>query len=339
MTPDDPVQRLCGLRGRKPKKAPGDRFPLRWAHEYLKADVGRASYPVDVTEGIVTWPMAGNDQWGDCVEAAEIHLEMATAVAVSAPLPSPTEAVLRYKEFTGATLPPGTGTTIADYLLDLYKAGLIKAFAPVDPSTLARADAFMAAGYGLLVGVTLTPNAETLFNEGRPWGSVTPITPTPRLGHCILRNAATQSTPDAIAKNVTWGAEQISTRAWDKACTDELWLIVTTEEQAAAFTKTLLADVAALGGTGGPTTPVPPPVPAPPAPTTPGPTPPTPVPSPTPTTPGTTTTGAQTTGPTTTAPPSPPTTNPIERLERDLADAEDALRQIEADEANPTDGG
>lgn len=246
-----------GELGRLPKRAEADRLALRWAHEYLVPGALPAPvYPIN-PEPVGAWGMAGNDVWGDCAQAALYHLWLSTALAASAngqggPVPAPTEAVNLYENYTGATSPPGPGTTLASFLQWAYGQGLVLAFAPVELSDLAQCDALMAAGFGLYVGATLTPSALAEFDQGQTWGD-TPTTPqpTPSLGHCLLRVGATGRRATDESTYVTWGELQDATRAWDVACTDEAWLIVTTEEQAALFEPELLADVAALGGTGG----------------------------------------------------------------------------------------
>jgi hypothetical protein len=207
--------------------------------------------------------MDGNDQYGDCGEAGIRHIEMSTAAGAGAPIPNVTtaEAVKEYLTYTGGQ---DNGVVLADFLLWLYKQKRILAFAPLDHTDLAQCDAFTAAGFGTYDGVSLTDNADQLFNSGKPWTLAHGAQPDPSEGHCITSVGATGPKDTDLDTKVTWGALQKATRAWTKACTDERWLVVTTEEQLAKFTPDLLADVEALGGTGGVTpTPVPTPTPSP----------------------------------------------------------------------------
>ena len=139
------------LRGRLPQKQGADRFPLRWAHEYLTTPLPAPTYPVDVSEGIAAWGMCGNDQYGDCGAAGEYHAEMSTAAAAGVPVPATyaSTAVDRYVAYTGVPTPPGPGVNLADYLLWCYQQGYIKAFAPVDHTNREQCDGIMQAGYGL----------------------------------------------------------------------------------------------------------------------------------------------------------------------------------------------
>ncbi len=241
------MPRQPGLTGRLPVKAPADRFPLKWAHEYLTTLLPTPRYPVDVTGGITDWGMLGNDQYGDCAEAGYRHVEMSTAVAAGAPVPvfTTAEAVAEYLWATGGA---DTGLNLADFLLKLYRRGRAKAFAPVDHTNRASVDYFTQFGYGLYLGVNLTGDAQQRFQQGLPWTVADGQTPDPSEGHCIVKTKADGADLDGY---VTWGAEQAATVEWSTACVEEAWLVVTTEEQVSMFEPQLLADINSLGGTGG----------------------------------------------------------------------------------------
>ncbi len=245
------TERIAGLRGRLPVKPEGKRFALCWAHEYLAAPVPPPVYPIDVTEGITDFGLLGNDTAGDCGEAGVRHVEMTTAIAAGLPLPTFTaqEALAEYFAFTGGQ---DTGVNLADFLLWLYKKGRIKAFAPVDHTNVALANALLAEFHALYCGVNLTDDANALFNAGQPWTVANGETPDPTEGHCIEKvRAMDPSLPGAMDGWVTWGAVQPSTVQWSAACLEEVWLVVTTEEQLARFTPVLLSEINALSGTGG----------------------------------------------------------------------------------------
>ena len=107
----------------------------------------------------------------------------------------------------------------------------------------------MTAFHGLYVGVNLTDDADSLFGNGQPWTVANGEKPDPNDGHCIVKVKADGQQTDTW---VTWGALQESTQAWTAACLDEAWAVVTTEDEAAILDMpALLADINALGGTGG----------------------------------------------------------------------------------------
>ncbi len=237
--------RASGHLGRLPVKSPETRFPIRFAHEYLAELLPVPPYPIDQTYGITGWGMLGNDRYGDCGEAGIRHIEMSTAAAASQTVPQIADqtAIDEYFAFTGGQ---DTGVNLADFLLWLYRKGRILGFAPVDHTNLASCDSLLALGHGLYCGVSLTDDAERLFAANQPWTTDQGQHPNPSLGHCIVKIAADGH---GLEHWLTWGASQSATAAWGATCLDEVWLVLTTEEQMAAFVPALVADIEALHGT------------------------------------------------------------------------------------------
>jgi len=264
------MSRTPGLRGRKPQRQGEDRFAIKWMHEYLEATPTPA-YPIDVSKGITDWGMLGNDQVGDCVPAAIAHDRMLAGAA-----PTTDEVVALYMKYDKNQ---DEGVVIADFLLWLFHQKLIEGFAPVAPATV---DPIMAEfNRGILLGVSLTDDAEQLFTDGKPWTVANGETADPSEGHGIL--LVKSQSVDGPKTVVTWGADQEYTLEWGKACIDEAWAIVTKDDMGDAAYAALLADLSALPHA----TDVPPPV-APPAPVEPpapepSPVPPAPTPEPEPT--------------------------------------------------------
>lgn len=271
------MTRTPGLKGLKPQRQGDERFAIKWMHEYLEA-TPTPSYPIDVSKGITDWQMLGNDQYGDCVPAAVAHDRMLAGAA-----PTAQEVEDLYLAYDNGV---DEGVVIADFLLYLFQKGLIEGFAPVAPSTV---DTIMAEfNRGILLGVSLTDDAEQLFTDEQPWGSGS-LTPDPNEGHGILLvKSQSASGPKTV---VTWGADQEYTLAWGQACVDEAWAIVTKDDMGDAAYAALLADLSALPHATDVPPSVEPPAPDPvppqpepePAPTpVPDPVPPTPVPDPAP---------------------------------------------------------
>jgi hypothetical protein len=258
----DMPARRSGKLGRLAQRKVGDRFAIRYAHEYLTVPIPVPVYPIDVSRGITSWGMLGNDQAGDCGEAGQLHYQMATGAD---PASFDTAGALaEYYAFTGGQ---DTGVVLADFLLWLYNKGEILGFAPVDLSNQFQHDALMQVFHGLYVGVSLTPEAMQQFDQGQPWDGTSPDR---QLGHCILQ-VGTAGVVGGYDVYVTWGADQKATQDWSKACKDEAWVIVTTWDQVDLLPG-LQADINALGGTGKSPVPAPPP-PAPDPPPQPPPTP------------------------------------------------------------------
>jgi hypothetical protein len=251
--------RQSGLRGRLPVKPPGERFNIQYVSSYLKEPLPAPTYPIDVSGGIVDWQMLGNGPdptlhvnggkpVGDCTFAGRQHLRMAKAAAGEEEEVWETTDQL-VTEYLAYDHGQDEGANIADLLLFWYQAGNIKAFAPVDHNDPAACDAAMTAFHGLYVGVNLTDDADALFGQGEPWTVANGERPDPAEGHCIVKVKADGHQFDTW---VTWGALEASTREWSSACLDEAWAVVTSEDEAARLDMpALLADIAALGGSGG----------------------------------------------------------------------------------------
>lgn len=267
------MPRTAGNRGRLPKKPEGERFALKYVHEYAGQPLPAPVYPVDVSGGITDWGMLGNGPdptltapyvpVGDCTFAGRQHLKMAKAAAdgESETWETSDELVAEYLAYDDGQ---DVGANIADLLLAWYKAGVILGFAPVDHTDPAAVDAAMAAFHGVYAGVQLTDDADQLFAEGEPWAVGPGEEPDPDEGHCIVKVAA--QGPGDYDTWVTWGALQESTTSWTQACLDEAWAVITSEDAASAVgldMDALRADIEALGGTGGNPGPEPAPEPAP----------------------------------------------------------------------------
>jgi hypothetical protein len=254
-----PNTRIAGQRGRLPVKPPAERFAIRYLSGYLRAPLPAPVYPVDVTGGISDWGMLGNgpdpvcttypDGVGDCTFAGRQHCKMAKAAAGGEieEWETSNEIVAEYLKYDHGH---DRGAQIADLLLHWYREGTILAFAPVDHTKPTAVDAAMAAFHGAYVGVNLTDDADTLFEQHKPWTTAGGQQPDPQDGHCIVKVAADGTEFDTW---VSWGAAQRSTLRWTAACLDEAWVIITQEDAGSANIDiaALRADIDALHGTGG----------------------------------------------------------------------------------------
>lgn len=240
-----------GLRGLLPPLAPEDRYPLKWAHEYLKA-LPYVTFPIDTRAGITALGMQDNDNWGDCVEAGEVHQEMTTAVyAGTGFTPDPHLALQRAQQYAGfPSNPPGPGTDMPTYYHQLWLAGLIKAWAPVNVTDKDTMLGLMQAGFGLQIGVSLCPINQQQFQDDQPWDPAGE-TPDPEDGHCVLWSFA--QGPDGPYEVGTWGVWWPASEDWIDTClvnnpSGQAYLLITTEEQLAKFEPDLVADLEAIGG-------------------------------------------------------------------------------------------
>lgn len=255
------MPRTAGLRGRLPVKPPGERFAIKYLYQYLSESLPPAVYPVDVSGGITDWGMLGNGPdptctthpqgVGDCYFAARQHYAMAKAAGDGAPMPTETsnQLVAEYLHYDHGQ---DVGVNVADVLLAEYRAGTILGFAPVDHTDREGSDAAMAKFHGLLLGADLTDDVNYLFENHEPWTVANGEMPDPNEGHCLLRVKSSGPGAHATSTDVTWGADQVSTAAWDAACIQEAWVVILSEDEIdPAALAALRADIDALDGTGG----------------------------------------------------------------------------------------
>lgn len=246
--------RTPGKRGKLPAKPSG----LRFVHEYAVEPLPAPRYPIDVSGGSAAdaWQMLGNGPdptctvapggVGDCTYCGRQHLRMAKAAAYKQAEKWETSNEL-VEEYLAYDHGQDDGAVISDLLLSWYRSGKILAFAPVDHSSIEAVDAAMQAFGGIYVGVNLTGDADDLFSEGLPWTVSDGQQPDPADGHCIV---GVKATPQGRTY-VTWGAEQEATAGWSAACVTEVYVLITSEDEAAKVDMpALTADIEALHGTG-----------------------------------------------------------------------------------------
>jgi hypothetical protein len=227
--------RVAGKTGRLPVKPVGERYAIGWLHDYIT--VPAPTYPVDVSKGITLWGMLGNDQQGDCVFAALAHDRMLAGAQPT------TEQVLA--EYALYDHGQDIGANIADYLLWKFQRGDIEAFVPVHPSNV---DGVMAElGRGIMLSANLTDDAQQLFQNDQAWTVANGETPDPNEGHCVLKVGSTgPMSQAAYGTCVTWGANQRMENAWQNACVDEAWAIVTKDDMGDQAFAALLTDLRRL---------------------------------------------------------------------------------------------
>ena len=248
--------------------------------------------------GVTVWGMLGNDTLSDCGPAAIEHSRIAKAAQGAAAdgtpiLPStfaaPTEAhtaswYFGYGISQGEPAPaPDQGVDNKSMLMYLYNitAGVIPtpagdditewAFAELDVTNPNEVHQALLDFHGVLMGCSLTDQAETEFSDHQPWTVTASEQPDPNNGHdtwLVAYDAEGETT-------VTWGALQRITVDWESAETAggdlDMWVIVTAEDAArvgmtAETFAALQAEIRALGGTVDPVAPPEPspaPVPAP----------------------------------------------------------------------------
>lgn len=194
--------------------------------------------------------MLGNDEWGDCTEAANGHIvELLTYYGLGRELQVTAAQVLtaytRVTGFNPLAGPPGrnptdNGAQVIDVLADFVTSGVadfrLSAYAEVnvgDPNEVKLA----VADFGCLsIAVDLPASAQQQFYANKPWtvkrndGGIAG-------GHCIVPCGYDESYVYAF----TWGAVVKIAWAWWRKYVTEAWAVVS---QAANATRT---DLVTLG--------------------------------------------------------------------------------------------
>lgn len=216
------VQFHHGVKKNDPRK------PRLYFRMFTKAGITPPA-SVDFT-GMPNIGMLGNDQYGDCVEAANGHIVeeqtfkgQGTEVGVTT-----AQALAEYSKITGFNPnDPNTdqGTMIQDGLNDLKKNGLashkIAAFAQVDTANMTEVKNAVAEFGAVSIGFEFPAFAMDQFNQGKPW-DVQSTNAGIEGGHCVLVVGY-----DANYLYVyTWGAVQKMTYAFWNKYVDEAWVVI-----------------------------------------------------------------------------------------------------------------
>lgn len=182
--------------------------------------------PAAVAAPHVTYPMAGNDTYGDCTIAGVVHTDQATASLTGEPWTYPGDPVVEaeYFKLTGGQ---DTGLVETNVLQVWTGPGLfghkLAAFAPLavkHTKTIKQGVALCGATY---MGVVVTQTDQERFAEGLPW--IVTDDHDPIGGHCIVYVGYNAQGPIAV----TWGKLQQVTWGWHAAQCEEGYVVITAE--------------------------------------------------------------------------------------------------------------
>lgn len=274
-----PVSKAYGWVERDPNEE-----MLRLKH-FLAGGEYSGNVPTVVNNGssISQWPAMGNNDYGDCVEAAGGHaIQVYSKDGQGAELVQSDQSVLQvYTDVTGFNPNnPNTdqGTDIPTFLnwwvSNPYPGGPnILGWASLDPSDAAERQAARYLFGGEFIGFNCPRSAETQFDAGQEWTVPAPRTSGAQIvgGHCIW---IPQSTLGLSTGGPTWGGYTQISAAFDHKYVSETyvvfsetWVPPTGVLASGVDWNGLNAAVQEMFGTTGaftgPTNPVPPPPPAP----------------------------------------------------------------------------
>lgn len=185
---------------------------------YLTSQLAPPPASVDYANPVTTWPMMGNDQYGDCTCAAAGHMiEEWTANTGTIEVLPDTTILKTYNHFAHGN--PDAGANMLDVLKYWRSSGIgkdkIMAFAQLEPQNDVQLQDAVSIFGNCYIGLAL-PNfavAQGTNFLDIPWevpagGAVGDAAPNPNNGHCVPAVAYDQRTITVV----TWGA--LKTMSW-----------------------------------------------------------------------------------------------------------------------------
>ncbi len=222
------MSRTAGLRGALPPVTP---HPFKSLRQYLVGELESPTGPFGYGTSL-TYPMALNDQLGDCTIAGKVHLDEIVANLLGQPYTYPGDDAVKAAYF-GLTGGPDSGLELSTVIKAWSSpAGLLgtklagAATIDVKDEDL-MAEALFNFG-ALYVAVNLPESAENQFNADLPW--TLGGNEQPEGGHCVVLNAAQSLTTSGRTVGdfgvVTWGAETACTDNWWRDFAAEAWVLI-----------------------------------------------------------------------------------------------------------------
>jgi hypothetical protein len=188
----------------------------------------------EVPSAVASWPMDGNDRYGDCTMAAAAHLIQCWNALTGRQDTVPTEqqVVDAYEKLTGGQ---DTGLVESNVLKSWQNTGFwgntIVGYAPVNVHDLTALRQTITLFGGVYAGVQLPTNAMQQFKDGRPWALEPGWQQQPiEGGHAIPLLGYDQQWVYAI----TWATVQKVSWDWWHTYGDEAWAVLAQEYKEAA---------------------------------------------------------------------------------------------------------
>jgi hypothetical protein len=238
-------ERKHGLYGKANPQFP---VGLKDLKAYVKAGMELPAPPDTVNDysGVASWPMDGNDKYGDCTMAAAAH-SIQTWNAVTKRTDSvPTEQSV-VGEYLQLTHGADSGLVEANVLKTWRGTGLwgnkIVGYAPVNVHDLNQLKQAIFL-YGLAyVGIQVPANAQTQFEDGKPWALEAGWQSQQIVGGHAIPIVGYDA---QYLQVVTWGALQPMAYDWWQTYGDEAWAILPQQfKEAEGYNNLNLAQLAA----------------------------------------------------------------------------------------------
>jgi hypothetical protein len=212
--------RTAGKRGRLPSQ----KLDMGTLHDYMRSNIPTPPTAVDYSPRVKSYPMALNDEYGDCTIAGAIHMLQLQYAEVGEDFKYPGDEAVKeeYFKLTGGA---DGGLVEASVLQTWMSQGIfgnkISAFSPVNIKNRQEMTAAIYLFGSVYLGVNLPGNAEEQFENHKPW-TVSVPQEAPVGGHCVIATGYNNLGIDLI----TWGAVQSATWEWWEAYGEEAWVVI-----------------------------------------------------------------------------------------------------------------
>jgi hypothetical protein len=182
--------------------------------------------------------MFANDRLGDCTIAGKANFTLLSAARVKAPAPniSDQDVVSDYSAETGYN-PADPATDQGAIELDILNhwrkapfAGVqLAAFVSIDTNDLELLRYGIQLFGAVYVGLALPVTAQ--HQVGKLWDTAPGMVPGDWGGHCVIVSAYDYAASSPVLDADTWGASQLMSEAFWRACGDEAYAPLPTDYQ------------------------------------------------------------------------------------------------------------
>ena len=200
-------KRVAGKRG----KLPAQRFLTTSLRDYIRGALPTPPKVFDYGPLVSLYPMALNNELGDCTIAGIIHLLQIYYAELGETFVYPGDDIVR-STYEGLTGGQDSGLVELNVIKTWMDTGLfntkIVASVPINPKDEAEMRVGTYLFGGVYLGLEMPNNADQQFENNEPWHLTIPRAPIAG-GHCVI---ATGCNRDGI-NLITWGKE--TTMTWD----------------------------------------------------------------------------------------------------------------------------
>jgi len=214
------MNREAGQRG----KAPAEPLAMGTLSDYIRVNLPVPPRSFDYSNKVASYPMALNNELGDCTIAGVLHMLQLIYAEVGETFEYPGDEVVRaeYLKLTnGADSGLVERRVLQTWMTDGIFNNKISAFAPVNIKNRNEMAAAIYLFGAVYLGVEMPRSAEEQFEAHEPW-HLTERNEEPIGGHCVVATGINRFGLDII----TWGATESMTWGWWEKYGSEAWVVI-----------------------------------------------------------------------------------------------------------------